>query len=91
VLIQKLFIPPAGNIPKVGDILTLRDGTVQEYESRIQSLQKQVDLAQSQLISSGCSSWNNSEFILSKSLLAEGIFSFNFIIFNFIKLKKKYH
>uniref|UniRef100_A0A1I8BB77 Kinesin-like protein unc-104 n=1 Tax=Meloidogyne hapla TaxID=6305 RepID=A0A1I8BB77_MELHA len=42
-----------------------------EYESRIQSLQKQVDLAQSQLISSGCSSWNNSEFILSKSLLAE--------------------
>jgi hypothetical protein len=91
VLIQKLFIPPAGNIPKVGGILTLRDGTVQEYESRIQSLQKQVDLAQSQLISSGCSSWNNSEFILSKSLLAEGIFSFNFIIFNFIKLKKKYH
>ncbi|KAL3098348.1 hypothetical protein niasHS_000360 [Heterodera schachtii] len=43
-----------------------------EYESRIQSLQRQVDLAHSQLISSsGCSSWNNGEFILSKSLLAE--------------------
>uniref|UniRef100_A0A183CAW8 Kinesin-like protein unc-104 n=2 Tax=Globodera pallida TaxID=36090 RepID=A0A183CAW8_GLOPA len=43
-----------------------------EYESRIQNLQRQVDLAHSQLISSsGCSSWNNGEFILSKSLLAE--------------------
>lgn len=43
-----------------------------EYESRIQSLQRQVDLAQSQLmVSSGCSSWTNGDFILSKSLLAE--------------------
>lgn len=43
-----------------------------EYESRIESLQRQVDLAQSMISSSGCSTWDgNSELILSKSLLAE--------------------
>jgi hypothetical protein len=45
----------------------------QEYESRIESLQRQVDLAQS-MISSGCSTWDGGgELILSKSLLAEGL------------------
>lgn len=43
----------------------------QEYESRIESLQRQVDLAQS-MISSSCSTWDGGgELILSKSLLAE--------------------
>lgn len=47
---------------------------MQEYESRIESLQRQVDLAQS-MISSGCSTWDGGgELILSKSLLAEGKF-----------------
>jgi hypothetical protein len=52
--------------------------TVKEYESRIEFLQRQVDLAQSQLISSGCSnSWNGGgEFILSQSLLAQGFTNF---------------
>ncbi|KAI6217492.1 Kinesin-like protein KIF1B [Aphelenchoides fujianensis] len=44
-----------------------------EYESRIESLQRQVDLAQS-MISSGCSTWDGGgELILSKSLLAEAL------------------
>ncbi|CAD5217128.1 unnamed protein product [Bursaphelenchus xylophilus] len=42
-----------------------------EYESRIESLQRQVDLAQS-MISSGCSTWDGGgDLILTKSLLAE--------------------
>uniref|UniRef100_A0A914CSL6 Kinesin-like protein unc-104 n=2 Tax=Acrobeloides nanus TaxID=290746 RepID=A0A914CSL6_9BILA len=42
-----------------------------EYESRIESLQRQVDLAQSMISSSGCSTWDGTgEFILSQSLLA---------------------
>ncbi|KAI6211468.1 Kinesin-like protein KIF1B [Aphelenchoides besseyi] len=42
-----------------------------EYESRIESLQRQVDLAQS-MISSGCSTWDGvGDLVLSKSLLAE--------------------
>ncbi|CEF59380.1 Kinesin-like protein KIF1B [Strongyloides ratti] len=40
-----------------------------EYESRIENLQRQVDLAQS-MISSNCSNWEG-ERILSSSLLAE--------------------
>lgn len=46
---------------------------LKEYESRIESLQRQVDLAQSMISSSGCSTWDGGgELILSKSLLAEG-------------------
>lgn len=44
-----------------------------EYESRIESLQRQVDLAQSMISSSGCSTWDGGggDFIFSKSLMAE--------------------
>lgn len=46
---------------------------LKEYESRIEILQRQIDLAQS-MISSGCSTWDGGgELILSKSLLAEGL------------------
>lgn len=59
--------------------MVINSAIFQEYEMRIETLQRQVDLAQS-MISSTCSTWDGERFLTSSLINFGKFIKYNFFL-----------